>query len=225
MVRLEVNSREIIGRLKSNLYNFVGGHIYYGNNVIKCRYDVLKNFKGGDIRENQLFDEYKKILRLKGNAYIQSGTPLQTCLYNRLAYIIRNDRDLKPRQILILPYLHERKIYLNRRHTANHFYTLYKYMDHNYILCLCLDDNKMYVYTETGKLVDRVLYQNIADKCGKPESISEDGQNIVFRVSERTKELYLVKIHIDRLELVRKIDIVKNITDYIHEFRRIDPDQ
>jgi hypothetical protein len=33
----------------------------------------------------------------------------------------------------------------------------------------------MYVYSETGRLVDRILYQEIADKCGKPESISEDG--------------------------------------------------
>lgn len=82
----------------------------------------------------------------------------------------------------------------------------------------------MYVYSETGRLVDRILYNHIADKCGKPEAISEDGQNILFRVSERTKELYLVKIHIDHLELVRKIDIVKSINEYIHEFRRIDRD-
>ena len=51
MIRVEVKSAEIIGRLKSNLYNFVGGHIYYGNNVIKARYDILKNFRGGEIKE------------------------------------------------------------------------------------------------------------------------------------------------------------------------------
>ena len=83
----------------------------------------------------------------------------------------------------------------------------------------------MYVYSETGRLVDRIIYQDIADKCGKPESISEDGQNLIFRISNRTKELYLVKIHIDRLELVRKINIVQSINDYINEYRRIDPDQ
>ena len=80
----------------------------------------------------------------------------------------------------------------------------------------------MYVYTETGKLVDRVLYQDIADRCGKPESISEDGQKIVFRVSDRTKELYVVQIHIDKLEIIRKIDIVQSIKQYIHEYKRID---
>lgn len=52
IVRLKIESREIIGRLKSNLYNFVEGHIYYNNKVIKIRYDLLKTFKGGEIKEN-----------------------------------------------------------------------------------------------------------------------------------------------------------------------------
>jgi len=49
---LMVHSREIIGRLKSNLYNFVEGHIYYGNKVIKIRYDLLEKWKGQTIKEN-----------------------------------------------------------------------------------------------------------------------------------------------------------------------------
>ena len=32
---------ELIGRLKSNLYIFMDGHIYYGNQVIKIRFDLL----------------------------------------------------------------------------------------------------------------------------------------------------------------------------------------
>jgi hypothetical protein len=50
-----------------------------------------------------------------------------------------------------------------------------------YILCICINDNKIYVYTETGILCERILYDNIADKYGKPESISENGQNFMFR--------------------------------------------
>ena len=41
-----IQNREIIGRLKSNLYNFVEGHIYYGNKVIKIRYDLLESMPG-----------------------------------------------------------------------------------------------------------------------------------------------------------------------------------
>ena len=38
---MQVKDSELIGRLKSNLYTFVGGHIYYNNNVIKIRYDII----------------------------------------------------------------------------------------------------------------------------------------------------------------------------------------
>ena len=40
--QMNVVSEELIGRLKSNLYNLVGGHIYYNNNVIKIRYDMIE---------------------------------------------------------------------------------------------------------------------------------------------------------------------------------------
>ena len=41
VIQLPVINEELIGRLKSNLYNLVGGHIYYNNNVIKIRYDII----------------------------------------------------------------------------------------------------------------------------------------------------------------------------------------
>jgi hypothetical protein len=31
----------LIGRLKSGLYTFADGHMYYNNNVIKIRYDLI----------------------------------------------------------------------------------------------------------------------------------------------------------------------------------------
>ena len=129
LYQIRIKNREIIGRLKSNLYNLVEGHIYYNNSVIKIRYDLLISMKGEEIKESQLFDYYHDILSLKnkGEDFIQSGTPLQTCLYNRLAYVIRNRKKLLPRKLLILPYLHERRIYLNRRHKQNQFYTLLRY--------------------------------------------------------------------------------------------------
>ena len=83
---------------------------------------------------------------------------MQTCLYNRLAYIIRNPKELKARRLLIMPYLHERRIYLNRRHLDNQFYTIKRHNEQTFIQCMCFDQTKMYVYTETGKLVDRITY-------------------------------------------------------------------
>jgi hypothetical protein len=39
---MQVKDINLIGRLKSNIYNFVGGHIYFNNNVIKIRYDLIR---------------------------------------------------------------------------------------------------------------------------------------------------------------------------------------
>lgn len=49
---MQVHNKELIGRLKSNLYNFVEGHIYYNNQVIKIRYDLLENKSGEKLNEN-----------------------------------------------------------------------------------------------------------------------------------------------------------------------------
>jgi len=36
-----ITNKTLIGRLKSGLYTFVDGHIYYNNDVIKLRYDLM----------------------------------------------------------------------------------------------------------------------------------------------------------------------------------------
>ena len=38
-----IKDKPLIGRLASGMYTFVDGHIYYNNNVIKIRYDILNH--------------------------------------------------------------------------------------------------------------------------------------------------------------------------------------
>lgn len=59
-----VEDEELIGRLTSMLYCFVDGHIYYNNNVIKIRYDLLlkQDTKCADYGEYEVFDYYENIL-------------------------------------------------------------------------------------------------------------------------------------------------------------------
>ena len=75
LLNMVVENPELIGRLKSNLYNFVGGHIYYNNNVIKIRYDVIDQSEE-TFPENHVFDNYMNVLSLQENDYVQPGTPL-----------------------------------------------------------------------------------------------------------------------------------------------------
>ena len=42
----------------------------------------------------------------------------------------------------------------------------------------------MYIYTETGILVDRVEYQDLSKEIGKPIAISENGLILIFKKGE-----------------------------------------
>ena len=86
--RSQIQDIELIGRLKSNLYNFVHGHIYYGSKVIKIRYDLIQ--KNQEQTSQAVFKHYADILCLSQDDHVQSGMPLTSCQYNRLAFIIHN---------------------------------------------------------------------------------------------------------------------------------------
>ena len=66
------------------------------------------------MEEHEVFDYYKDILQLKTNETVQCGMPTYTPEANRMIYITKNKKSLAEKQILLLPYLHERKIFLSR---------------------------------------------------------------------------------------------------------------
>ena len=41
----EIKSKELISRLKCEMYTVLDGHIYYDNKVIKIRYDLIRQGK------------------------------------------------------------------------------------------------------------------------------------------------------------------------------------
>ena len=60
-----IDDPELKGRLKTNLFLFLDGHLYYNNKCIKLRYDILnKENNSGDFAEYQAFDFYDYLLRL-----------------------------------------------------------------------------------------------------------------------------------------------------------------
>ena len=42
MIELNVGDKEILGRIKSGLFQLVDGHFYFNNHVFKIRYDLLE---------------------------------------------------------------------------------------------------------------------------------------------------------------------------------------
>jgi hypothetical protein len=101
----------------------VDGHIYYNNNVIKIRYDLFNN-SGINYKENEIFDFYFDIFELSEGERVKAKTPLDSFENHKLAYIVSNKESFTTQKIIMMPYLHENKIYLNRTKDYNdYFYT------------------------------------------------------------------------------------------------------
>ena len=215
-------------------YLFVDGHIYYSNKIIKLRYDILtnqtKSYK--TLGEYELFDYYKDILNLGLDLSeefgdknilkltISDNMPLSDHLNHRLAYV-KSDLDrYSLKKILILPYLHERKIYLNHQKKDCDYFNTTMRLDSaasksmkssKYgssirssrlirdaevdFISINLTDNKYHYFNIKGILQHRVDFTDTLKqyKCGRPVSVSNDGTIFVY------KKQNSLKLHICRL--------------------------
>ena len=122
---VQLNFMPFVGRLKSSLYQLIHGHVYYNNDMIKIRYDLINSPKNYKYKEGELFDYYFGIFKFEKNSTrIRSNTPLDSIRYHKFVYVTQDSQCNSPRQIICLPYLHERRIYLNRiKDNTDYFYT------------------------------------------------------------------------------------------------------
>lgn len=80
---------------------------------------------------------------------------------------------------------------------------------------MCFNDNKMYVYTETGILCERIKYNDITEKCGRPECISESGKYYLFHKSNVSTILNIVESSVYGMKIVYSIDLKEKVQKYI----------
>ena len=75
-------------------------------------------------KENEIFDFYFNIFILEKNERVLAETPLDSIKSHRFGYIKLDINNKSPRTLIILPYLHDHKIYLNRlKVNTDYFYT------------------------------------------------------------------------------------------------------
>jgi arginine/ornithine N-succinyltransferase beta subunit len=79
------------------------------------RLDLINSSKNYKYREGDLFDFYYNVFDLGPSIQIRSGTPMDSIRYHRFVYVTRDRQMEQSCMIMILPYLHERRIYLNRQ--------------------------------------------------------------------------------------------------------------
>ena len=73
----------------------------------------------------------------------------------------------------------------------------------------------MFIYTETGILIDRINYKDLAHRYGKPIEISENGLILIFQKHSESTEIHLIQVHIHKLEWVATIDVRKRLAKYM----------
>ena len=73
---------------------------------------------------NEIFDYYYGIFRLDETKRVRADTPLDSQKSHRFGYLISDLDFEEPLELFIIPYLHDRRIYLNRiKLNTEYFYT------------------------------------------------------------------------------------------------------
>jgi len=78
----------------------------------------------------------------------------------------------------------------------------------------------MYVYGENSILVQRFSFKELANKCGKPVGLSQNGLSLVFQKSEISKEIYIVEMSINGLKVIKKINLKSSIEIYLQNLEQ-----
>ena len=97
-------------------------------------------------------------------------------------------KQLYPNRVMILPYLHERKIFLTQMdHNFEYFYTSISIPNPNFraqaitfFVTMNISESKILVFNSSGILKRTIDYVRLAEECGKPEAVSENGQILLF---------------------------------------------
>ena len=119
--------------------------MYFDNTVAKIRYDLIAQGitdKGEALTDEHIFDVYDKVLDINEEECVDISFPYLSPYSNKLIFKIQQRHDMFPSiyseeddfiagKILIMPYLHERKLYIGR------------YMPDHDNFCLVINDNNL----------------------------------------------------------------------------------
>ena len=144
-----------------------------------------------ELNEYHVFDQYENLLDLRLGEFVQSGTPILNQENHRIIYFTRNFREQRPKRIIVLPYLHERRVYLNQiEANEKYFYTVVQECvgdedsgnatERTLIMAINFTKRDYQVYTERGILINRVDFSEYVEEYGTPISVSSDGRNFIF---------------------------------------------
>ena len=81
----QIKNEHLIGRIKTSIYQLLDGHIYYNNNIIKIRYDLMRQSK--TFKDHEVFDFYDEIFDLAKGEIVTTMFPFVSINSHKLFYI------------------------------------------------------------------------------------------------------------------------------------------
>lgn len=123
ILETRLTSTDFIMKLKSNTYSFHNGYIYFRDSVVKIRYDLVNALEASSYTDKQFLDQYNDLFQLDGEL-ITTKSPISSWKSEKLAFLIIDPTSYRAKKILIMPFLHNRKLFLNRqKKNTEYFYT------------------------------------------------------------------------------------------------------
>ena len=127
-----------------------------------------------------------------------------------MAYFLINPKKHLSKKLIVVPYMHERKIYLNKQKPGNqYFYTVIdevpeeKVFDESnnripdaghskYIISMDIDRQLYYVMSDKGILLNKVDFSEQVTIYGNPVQISPNGKNLIFQDRKNLFKIHLL---------------------------------
>jgi hypothetical protein len=131
----EFQKKDVIGRFKLRSFVLSNGHMYFDNTVVKIRYDLIKRVDGPSLRADEIFDVYHNALELDPIESVMLSYPYISMNSHKLIYlthqkfsefpsIYKDDDRFISKKMIVLPFLHERKIHVSRFKESHQYFNL-----------------------------------------------------------------------------------------------------
>ena len=179
--KCQLKNPDLVGRFSLGLFTINNGHMFWQNNVMKIRYDLTNSQNNQKYQEEDVFDFYPDIFNLNPNMKVLAFMPLDSIQSHRMGYVISDCQYERAKYIIILPYLNDKKIFLNRMKLNTHFFytsietTEEQERDYNdkverqILLKLTESDNKEYHLRRFTRYLKRNILVNLMENKMKLE--------------------------------------------------------
>lgn len=127
--------------------------------------------------------------------------------------------------MILVPYLHERKIHLNRQKPNTQYFYTSKQIELDgevisYIFSFNMTESKLYNYTEQGILLKRINFSDVIKTYGDVACTSSNGLNFAL-FNRRLDNITIVRFNEKRVNILKTI----NVESSLHEFIAKSKDQ